>query len=139
MIWLIGKSANEPPSNPALTLTQLIERGAFRDGPSRKRLESFGIDFSKCRSVNLCSPGTWDFYTALMHWRQLAERHMTPGDTALLFGGDVCRAVGVPYSALFTAFLKGFRLVACPHPSGLNHWWNEAENCRRFRECIRSL
>lgn len=31
---------------------------------------------------------------------------------------------------------EGFRVAVIPHPSGVNHWWNEPANRRRFRRFV---
>lgn len=65
-------------------------------------------------------------------------RHLLPslrGRTVLLAGKRVAEAFGVNAEYLtWHEHPEGFRVVVIPHPSGVNRWWNEPENRRRFRQ-----
>lgn len=60
------------------------------------------------------------------------------GRTVLLASKRVARAFGVRVDYLrWQDHPEGFRVAVIPHPSGVNRWWNEHENRRRFRRFAR--
>lgn len=56
------------------------------------------------------------------------------GRSVLLAGKNVAHAFGVRSEYLVWGdHPGGFVCAAIPHPSGVNHWWNDEANRRRFR------
>jgi hypothetical protein len=146
MMYVVGKTANETPGK-ALTFEQLVNAGAFRSGPGRTKLESFGLDLvdaTKIRSTNLCSPGTWSFNVALQNWHKLLP-HVKPGDCVLLCGADVARACGFPYAPFVSRTIQVSHgcdcdqyatVIVIPHPSGLCRAWNDEDTAKEFRRIL---
>lgn len=71
---------------------------------------------------------------AMRLWRRKPRR------IAFVFvGRRVAQAFGW-YGAYFEwGELRGRRVVTMPHPSGINHWWNDPHNTRTAARFIRSL
>lgn len=64
--------------------------------------------------------------------RRLLER--LEGRVVLLAGKNVAQAFQVRSDYLVWGdHPAGFSCVVIPHPSGVNHWWNDEANRRRFR------
>lgn len=62
------------------------------------------------------------------------------GRTVLLAGKRVAEAFGVVTDYLtWHDHPEGFRAVVIPHPSGVNRWWNDPENRRRFLRFARAV
>ncbi len=110
------------------------------------RLATVG-DIARFERVNLLDywPGAAGAGSAFpMGEARVSARRLlgaTEGDRELiLVGTRVAQAFGLrrDHYEYLTWFARqgGFgRLVAvCPHPSGLNRWWNNDENVRRARE-----
>ena len=58
----------------------------------------------------------------------------------VLLGARVARAFGATRAPLYaTAQTAGPALATMPHPSGLNHYWNEAAHVRRAERFLRRL
>lgn len=73
--------------------------------------------------------------------RQIAKK--TPlhrFDRVVLVGRNVARSFGVgdrPFLRWFEH--RGTKVSIVPHPSGVNHWWNDPRNVRRARRFVRRL
>ena len=52
------------------------------------------------------------------------------GRTVVLLGQEVVRAFGIPPVLLHPQVIGGTTWRQIPHPSGLNRWYNDAENVR---------
>lgn len=50
------------------------------------------------------------------------------GKRVLVVGQGTARAMGLDPRPLAWRAGFGFRYAVLPHPSGVNHWWNSAEN-----------
>lgn len=66
------------------------------------------------------------------------------GDVAVLLGRQVCRAFGIDEAVTQRGWLSwhergGRHLLAMPHPSGRNRWWNDQENVSRASAVLREL
>jgi len=62
------------------------------------------------------------------------------GCHVLLAGRKVGLAFGMDCDYLtWTDHPAGFRAVVIPHPSGVNHWWNDEHNRRWFRGWVAPL
>jgi uracil-DNA glycosylase len=56
------------------------------------------------------------------------------GRQVLLAGKNVAEAFQIQDDYLVWGdHPEGFRFAVIPHPSGVNHWWNDEANRRRFR------
>jgi hypothetical protein len=137
---VVGETANEP-FRGARTFDELSRLGAFVRGPSRARLLSFGLDLDKIQSMNLCSPGRWDPDEACDNAHVLVGMCLKKegGATILAFGSRCSMAFGMKFEPLRIKLVENVRIVSCPHPSGLSHWWNDWENRRRFKEMVYGL
>lgn len=73
-------------------------------------------------------------------WARRRARRLYPrlrGRTVLLAGKRVATAFGIKSDYLrWEDHPEGFRVAVIPHPSGVNHWWNEPANRRRFRRFV---
>lgn len=67
---------------------------------------------------------------------------MCTGRVVLLAGKRVAGAMGARAGYLEWFDMGGARAAVLPHPSGVNRWWNSAENRARatefVRECLRT-
>ena len=60
------------------------------------------------------------------------------GRWVLLAGKNVAGAFGMGTEYLtWETHPGGFRAAVIPHPSGVNHWWNDERNRRTFRRWAR--
>src|SRR6185295_2769052 len=59
----------------------------------------------------------------------------------LLLGTKVCNAFGIEDIEWLESYASQLwsPMIAFPHPSGLNRWWNEPENERRARRLARAV
>lgn len=57
----------------------------------------------------------------------------------MLLGRRVAAAFGVSAPYFSVARVAGAAVVVVPHPSGVNHWYNEPENVARMRRFMRAL
>ncbi len=58
----------------------------------------------------------------------------------LLLGHRVSCAFGIAGQPYFKPVAcASYRLVVLPHPSGVNHWWNEERNVQRARRFLRRM
>lgn len=119
--------------------------GAFRDCASRLKLGSLGVEWTD--AANLLPPDPqgvcWDATRAreaAIAWLPRLRGY----DLAWLAGARVLAAFGVDrrgrtMAELVGRFvdLGGVPAVPVPHPSGLNHWWNDPRNPGRFRRRLR--
>lgn len=76
--------------------------------------------------LNLVPGKRWDAKEA----RRSAEKLMTSlrGRRVVLLGQDVRQAFRVPRLLFHPQNIEGVEFRQLPHPSGLNLWYNEAEN-----------
>lgn len=139
-VIVVGETANVEflQSRP---FDWLLERGAFTDGPSRKRLENFGLRLNELTSLNLCSPGRWDPDEACDNAHVLVGMCLNSlkPHTILAFGARAGMAFGLSFSPGRVKQVEDVSIVSCAHPSGLSRWWNDPENVFKFKELIRGL
>lgn len=148
MIVIAGETANTPFKRTH-SLEELISAGAFVAGPSRTRLQNLGLDLTKVRSLNLCSPGRWDPNEACMNARRLVSlltNELATCDECtithiLAMGQRVSFAFGLPFEplefkSLWSAPKAAVIAISCPHPSGLSRWWNNPDNVFKFKEMV---
>jgi hypothetical protein len=60
----------------------------------------------------------------------------------VLLGARVCAAFGVEEVEWLGWYRRpdlGCAMIAFPHPSGLNHWWNDASNRVRARDLMQAV
>lgn len=138
---VVGERANAPsrPDLDAMSPTEWAVKTmsipAFADDRSREKLDRIGVDLSSCQSVNLLPPALqgvpWDRRAA----KEVASlTDLRQFDLAYLAGAKVCEAFGRPYSPGDEVGRRGeVRLVAVPHPSGLNRFWNFAASVAAMR------
>lgn len=73
----------------------------------------------------------------------LVERSAEPGDAVLLLGRRVARAFGLgdiePLGMVWRNGGIGPCIVAVPHPSGRNRWWNDSERADDAEMTLRSV
>lgn len=138
--YLIGERQNSktwrPPFWPGVSGEKywrlMLKLRAFRDEQSQAKLRRLGIEVSECLSVNLLPPDPqtvpWDAEKA----REVAGFWLPRFHRRLLYlaGGRVAAAFGVRRGPLRGSFGKssmvgGSRIIIIPHPSGLNHFWND--------------
>jgi hypothetical protein len=68
------------------------------------------------------------------------ERRAFPGRVVVLLGRRVCSAFGLATLAPLDCEVHQDALVVhLPHPSGVNHWWNERANRRAARAALQVL
>lgn len=149
-VLLIGERANSAldPTLDCLSVKGWAAKaqfmGAFSDRRSRTKLVSIGVDVSECASMNLLLPAPagaeWDARRAADVAVLVASR-LDRYALTLLAGLKVARAFGVDGRL---ADLAGRRVevgggdaLVIPHPSGLNHWWNDPKNVEELRRCLR--
>lgn len=148
---VVGERANLPRDRLLESLSDRrwlaasLRLGAFRDRTGRDKLRSIGVDLDAdgAESVNLVPPSPqgvpFDAARASAVARILATR-LGGWRTVYLCGGRVARAFGVGgrVTGLFgrTLTVGDGKAVVLPHPSGLNHWWNDALSVRRLRRCL---
>lgn len=122
------------------------------DGPSGRRLERLaglppGALPARAEVVNLLrrwpgrSSGNGDAFPAAEAGaaaRRLLRR--LRGRTVVLLGLGVARAFSARAEWFAWQRLPGGVLAAvAPHPSGVNHWWNDAGNVRRAARFFKRL
>lgn len=62
------------------------------------------------------------------------------GRRVLLAGKQVARAFGVRTGYFqWSAHEKGFEVAVIPHPSGVNHWWNDRANRLLFATFVQAI
>lgn len=54
----------------------------------------------------------------------------------VMFGRHVATAFGVEAEFLSTFTLVGKKCLLLPHPSGISHWYNDAENVAKARQAF---
>jgi hypothetical protein len=88
-------------------------------------------------------PSTWDRQraraVATRFCLELQEKQRTW--TLLLLGRKVCHAFGIErpeWLEWYRSALWG-PLIAVPHPSGLNRWWNNSENTLAAKELLSAV
>ena len=142
---VIGERANLPAQRrrdqtAAKYLRLMLKLRAFNDTRSRQKLARIGVHVAEAESANLLlqSPQgvPWDAGRA----REVAEDWLLRlrGCLAYLAGGRVARAFGVTERSLREVYGRSLRIggvvaVVIPHPSGLNHFWNDAGDVSRLR------
>lgn len=139
---VVGERANRPGDgakiDPATWAAEARQVPAFADGRSRAKLVSLGLDLGVVASVNLLPPavqGTpWDAAAAGLVAAALDLRQF---DVAYLAGARACAAFDVDYAVGREVGRRGStRLVAVPHPSGLNRFWNDPRDVRKLKESL---
>jgi hypothetical protein len=89
-------------------------------GPEGDKGDAFPLDEARRASARL--------------YRRLKGRRV------LVAGKRVAAAFGMRAEYLeWVDHEAGFEAVVIPHPSGVNRWWNEPKNRRRFRRFARDL
>lgn len=75
--------------------------------------------------------------------RRAAERLRPQSGRVIFAGARVCKSFFIPYIPLATfEWRHGTRVgtaVIIPHPSGVNHWYNDERNRRALRLELRSF
>jgi uracil-DNA glycosylase len=62
------------------------------------------------------------------------------GRRVVLLGRNVADAFGLAHLSMFVWHrVGGVEVAVAPHPSGVNHWWNDPRNVRRARRFWRKL
>jgi hypothetical protein len=86
-------------------------------------------------------PDNWSRESAARAATSWVETHEE--DLVLMLGAKVCRAFGVMkpswlevYDLDYARTMQG---VAVPHPSGLNRWYNDADNVRAAKYILRAM
>ena len=117
----------------------MLRLGAFRDARSSAKLAAIGL--AAAPAVNLLPPdpqgAAWDAETArevALAWLQRFAGY----DRVYLAGGRVAAALGARGGPLAGRYGEEFavgeaRCVLVPHPSGLNHFWNDQAAVDRLR------
>ena len=79
--------------------------------------------------------GKGDAFVRAPEARALAEglRAGLATRRVVLLGSDVARAFGFPGEPFLFGAHWGGSFAFCPHPSGVNRWWNDPENFERAR------
>lgn len=139
MIIFVGEVTNPPGLEPRLALT----------GSSGQRLARLaGVHFPaylRMTRLNIDPSGTSDRATRAATARMI-EDHWGSGDCIVMLGQEVQKAFGFkaelpPYDRVLGA--SGVTLVAFPHPSGRNHYWNDPDNeataARHLQDLIREF
>jgi uracil-DNA glycosylase len=106
-------------------------------GPSGDRLsELCGVSTADLRRLfvlhNLCAGYEWS-KTQARREADMLLRGSGRGDVFLLLGRKVEGCFSREQHQFFHIWQVGTyvaQLVTTPHPSGLNHWWNEPQNAR---------
>lgn len=152
----IGERFNQATFRPAQSqdvprLCQLLRRfGVYRLGKSRMKLSLIGVEVTDGMNLTLPDPQGVPFNARLAS-RVAAQvvkyvRDQTPDwqfDALYLCGRRVQTAFGLEHAKDFADFwmrpngglVYGQRsrdtvcgVLCVPHPSGLNHWWNDDVN-----------
>ena len=127
----IGRRWRPRDEGMETNLRLLLRLGAFRKGKSRRCLVKHGLKWD--RSMNLLMPhdrGEWDASRAKEVASEISSKLEEEFDSIVLCGRRVAKAFSVEGDFLD----RVGRYLLCPHPSGLNHWWNDEGNRRRARE-----
>jgi hypothetical protein len=115
----------------------LVRLGAFRKGTSRRCLVKHGLAWDA--ALNLLMPssrvGAWDPGRAREVASSIRVELEDTFDSIVLAGRRVPKAFGV--SGEFLTVEGKYALI--PHPSGLNHWWNDHVNRERAKEFFGDL
>ena len=80
---------------------------------------------------NLCPISEWHTETARGNWQLMEQDLLEKFDTVVLLGTAVRRAAGLLLPALYVSRT----VIAIPHPSGMNRWYND-ERKRQMVEVI---
>lgn len=77
------------------------------------------------------------------HYVALVEQGTLPGDLIVLLGREVVDAFGLadlhPLETVVRNAGAGPTLLAFPHPSGLNRWWNDPVNASSAQATLETL
>ena len=143
MIVLVGERYNSdrdwrPRDGSRETdLRFLLRLGAFRRGTSRMCLVKYGLRWDA--ALNLLMPsaevGAWDPGRAREVASAIRDDLEEMADAIVLTGRRVPRAFGMTGGFLTAEGKYAF----VPHPSGLNHWWNDHGNRARARDFFGGL
>ena len=65
----------------------------------------------------------------------------TNGRMVVLLGDNVAAAFGLPRGLAPFVWITGFAMLAavCPHPSGINRWYNDPKNLKRAKRFWRAV
>lgn len=114
-----------------------LRLGCFRNGPSAQRLMSIGCRWD--RALNLLPPAPqrvpFDAALAKRVATTIKSRYCD-GTKIIMAGRRVATAFGFAKWPMLHA-TGGMMLV--PHPSGLNHWWNDEIEVEIAEDHIRSF
>lgn len=129
--------------------------GAALVGETGRRLASWaGVSASEfhkrvaCRNLFDHLPSKWDREEAMMRAALLLVREHgghAPSLPVVLLGEKVADAFGVKDDQRHTPYrwypypTAARRFAVMPHPSGLNHHWNDEANVRRAERFLRRL
>jgi hypothetical protein len=85
--------------------------------------------------------GKGDRFVGLVEGRRLAEacRPVCQGRRVVVLGFSTAKMFGMVGPALSFSRHWGGEFAHCPHPSGVNHWWNEDVNLERAGRFWRRL
>ena len=84
-------------------------------------------------------PQRWDRQQASEAGAAVCAANDLSGRHVVLLGRKVAEAVGVPYAPFKTHEMWWGPATTLPHPSGLNHVWNDEANVRRAERFLRHL
>lgn len=71
--------------------------------------------------------------------RERASKFRMRTDTVVFLGRRVAAAFGVKSKYFEWTKVRGKRAAVFPHPSGINRWWNDADNVDEARRFIRGI
>ncbi len=143
-ILLVGERGNfQNLSGRKISWRVLHRIGAFKDGPSGKRLKGLGLEWGE--SINLLSPMPSKAATHDPHdveemrenaWMTLLHARVS-GAVIVSCGQRATEALGAKYTPLSIQEIEGVILYVLPHPSGRNRWWNSnSELAKEFIQLI---
>lgn len=141
-----ARHADYDAMTPAAWAAEAMSVVAFPDAPARAQLLRIGIDLDALPAFNLLPPAPQDVSWDARRAAQVASHlvaDLATYDAVYLCGKNVCRAFDLlaaddRLSDLFGQVLveSGFQAIPVPHPSGLNHWWNDPLRVQKMREHV---
>ncbi len=110
---------------------------------SGERLRELGLPLIPWLNLFDRPAERWDRAEATSSALRILEKHGDSSTPLLLLGARVCDAFGLPtdreWLGWYRTWLTRAPLIALPHPSGLNRWWNEPTNAVAASELLRAL